>query len=70
LPVRLVSLNLPDQREVLGSALADAVDYHDPPLECSACGAQEELCDSCAAGLARARAYLALARELGVELPR
>jgi hypothetical protein len=69
LPVRLVSLNLPDQHEVLGSALADAVYYRDPPVECSACDAQEELCDSCAAGLARARAYLALGRELGVELP-
>ena len=69
MPGRLVSLSLPEQREVLGNALADAVYYRDPPVECSACDAQEELCDACASGLARARTYLALGRELGVEIP-
>lgn len=69
MPGRLVSLSLPSQREVLGNALADAVYYRDPPVECSACDVQGELCDTCAAGLARACAYLALGRELGVELP-
>jgi hypothetical protein len=55
------------QREVLRQALSDAVYYRDPPVECQACEARDELCDDCAAGLARARSYLALGRELGVE---
>jgi hypothetical protein len=55
------------QREVLLQALADAVYYRDPPVECHACEAAGELCDGCAAGLAQARAYLALGRELGVD---
>jgi hypothetical protein len=55
------------QREVLRQALADAVYYRDPPVECRACQARDELCDDCTEGLARARAYLALGRELGVE---
>jgi hypothetical protein len=58
---------LPEQREVLRQALADAVYYRDPPAQCRACEALDGLCDECAAGLARARAYLALGRELGVE---
>jgi hypothetical protein len=29
----------------------------------------DRLCDECAAGLARARTYLALGRELGLEVP-
>jgi hypothetical protein len=33
------------------------------------CEAQGRLCYDCAAGLARARAYLALSRELGIEVP-
>jgi hypothetical protein len=53
------------QREVLLQALADAVYYRDPPVECKACEARDELCDGCAAGLERARAYLALGHELG-----
>ena len=58
-----------EQREVLRQALADAVYYRDPPLECSACEALDALCASCAAGLARARAYLALGRDLGMDVP-
>jgi hypothetical protein len=58
------------QREALAQALADAVCYSDPPVYCDACDAlQDALCDRCAVMLARARAYLDLARELGVELP-
>jgi hypothetical protein len=30
---------------------------------------QDRLCDNCAAGLARASAYLALGRKLGIEVP-
>lgn len=59
----------PEQEEILAAALADAVYYRDPPVQCSACDALDELCAECAAGLARARSYLALSRELGVEVP-
>lgn len=58
-----------EQCAVLREALADAVYYRDPPVECSACEAQGQLCEACVAGLARARAYLVLGRELGMELP-
>jgi len=56
-----------EQREVLRKALADAVSYRDPPVECSGCETQGELCESCAVGLAQASAYLAVGRELGME---
>ncbi len=59
---------LPGQREVLRQALADAVYYRDPPVECPSCEALDRLCDQCAAGLARARAYLALARAFGIAM--
>jgi hypothetical protein len=58
----------PAQREVLRQALADAVFYRDPPVECSACARRGELCDACADGLMRARAYLGLGRQLGMEI--
>jgi len=67
MPDRLASLVSPAQRELLRQALADAVFYRDPPLECVACKVRQGLCDQCAAGLARARSYLALGRELGME---
>jgi hypothetical protein len=62
----------PRQREVLWQALADAVWYRDPPVYCPACDGLDGLdglCEECAAGLARARAYLALGRELGIDVP-
>ncbi len=59
----------PEQRKVLRQALTDAVSYRDPPAHCRACEALDGLCDECAAGLAHARAYLALGRELGMEVP-
>ena len=59
----------PQQREMLAQALADAVWYRDPPLYCEACDARDTLCARCAVSLARARAYLDLGRELGVEVP-
>lgn len=58
---------LPGQREVLAQALADAVYYRDPPVHCPVCDARDELCEQCAATLARASAYLDLGRELGLE---
>lgn len=57
----------PEQREVLRQALADAVYYRDPPVSCPACPTPDELCEECADGLARASAYLALGRELGLQ---
>jgi len=54
-------------REVLCQALADAVSYRDPPLECLDCEQRDELCAVCSAGLAHARAYLALGRALGMD---
>jgi hypothetical protein len=63
---RLFSLIPAAQREVLRQALADAVQYRDPPLDCRACDACDGLCDQCTAGLTRARAYLGLGRELGL----
>jgi len=59
-----------EQRALLRDALADAVFYRDPPVDCDACDALDGLCDACAAGLARARAYLALGRALGVDASR
>jgi hypothetical protein len=58
-----------EPREVLRQALADAVFYRDPPLDCPDCGADGGLCGGCSAGLARASAYLALGRDLGVDVP-
>jgi|GEM_PF-2664773 hypothetical protein len=59
----------PQQREMLRQALADAVYYRDPPVQCAACPSPDRLCDQCAAGHERARAYLALSYELGLEAP-
>lgn len=59
----------PHQREMLRLALADAIYYRDPPLQCAACPSPDRLCDQCTAGHQRARAYLALSYELGLEAP-
>jgi hypothetical protein len=59
----------PAQREVLRQALDDAVFYRDPLVNCPACPSPERLCDQCATGHERARAYRALSRELGLEAP-
>ncbi len=59
----------PEQREILQQAMADAVYYRDPPVYCDACEALDTLCEECAAGLARASAYLTLSRALGVQEP-
>jgi hypothetical protein len=59
---------VPGQRDVLRQALADAVYYQDPPQQCAACEGGGGLCADCAARLARARAYLALGRDLGLDV--
>ena len=69
MPERLALMIAAEQRELLRQALADAVYYRDPPTECRACEVRDGLCDQCAAELARARSYLGLGRELGVEVP-
>jgi hypothetical protein len=61
---------LPQQREALAQALADAISYRDPPVYCEACDAlQSTLCEQCGVTLARAHSYLDLGRQLGVEVP-
>jgi hypothetical protein len=59
-----------EQREVLGQALADAIEYRTPG-SCEECDVRPEgLCNDHAADLDLTDAYLALARELGLELDR
>jgi hypothetical protein len=59
------------QREVLGQALADATEHRTPEGFCAECEARPEgLCNDCAADLDLTDAYLALGRELGIEVPR
>jgi hypothetical protein len=66
MPGTVITLQ-PGQREVLEQALADAIFYRDPPLNCRACEAQDTLCSRCAAELARARSYLALSDMLNAQ---
>jgi hypothetical protein len=54
------------RRELLYRALIEAMFHADPPQDCPACEVQDQLCETCAAGWARARAYLALGRDLGI----
>lgn len=59
------------QREVLGQALADAIEYRTPYGDCNDCDTRpESLCNDHAADLDLTDAYLALGRELGIEVPR
>jgi hypothetical protein len=59
------------QREVLSQALADAVNYRGPSGQCTACEAEYGgLCYDHAGDLGQSDAYLALARELGIEVAR
>lgn len=68
-PVPLILAEAPEQREVLRQALADAVYYREPSrVWCPACLMPDRLCEERAYGLARARAYLALSRTLGLEM--
>lgn len=59
------------QRQMLGSALADAVAFRDPAGFCPRCAASPAgLCDDHATDRDLTGAYLALARELGIEVER
>jgi hypothetical protein len=57
------------QREVLGQALADAIEHRTPEGFCAECEVRPEgLCNDCAADLDLTDAYIALSRELGIEV--
>jgi hypothetical protein len=57
------------QREVLAQALADAVTYRDPDGHCLDCVEHPAgMCDEHAADLDLTDAYLALGKELGIEV--
>lgn len=57
------------QREVLGQALADALSYRSPDGFCADCEVHPAgLCNDHAADLDLTDAYIALARELGIEI--
>jgi hypothetical protein len=59
-----------EHREILAQALADAIQFRDASGFCPHCEAHPAgLCDDHAADLDLADAYLALARELGIEVP-
>jgi len=59
------------RREVLGQALADAIACRTPDSSCTACEDHPAgLCDDHAADLDLTDAYLALGRELGIEVAR
>lgn len=71
IPDALALLISTEQRNLLRQALADAVYYRDPPVNCETCPEPSnpydppgDLCDECAAGFACASAYLNLGREL------
>ena len=60
-----------DQREVLSRALADALEWRQPSGVCHDCDASSAgLCADHASDLDRTDAYLALARDLGIEVDR
>jgi hypothetical protein len=59
------------QLVTLGLALGDAITYRDPQVICPDCDASPAgLCDDHAEDLDKTDAYLALARELGIEVER
>jgi hypothetical protein len=61
----------PGQRELLAQALADAVFYRDPPVDCQACAElndETRLCEQCAVTFALAGSYLDLGRDLGMPI--
>ena len=67
-----VTINFrPEQRELLARALADAVLYRDPPVDCQACkelNDETNLCEQCAVTFALASSYLDLGSDLGISI--
>ena len=60
-----------EQLEVLGQALDDAIEWRTPSANCTGCDDHPAgLCNDHAADLDLTDAYLALARELGIEVER
>jgi hypothetical protein len=60
-----------EHRETLGQALGDAIQFRDASGFCPHCEAHPAgLCDDHAADLDLTDAYIALGRELGIEVPR
>jgi hypothetical protein len=55
------------RRELLYQAVIEAMFYADPPQDCPACEAQDNLCETCEADWTRARGYLTLGRDLGIQ---
>jgi hypothetical protein len=61
----------PEQRDLLARALADAVFYRDPPVDCQACkelSDETKLCDQCMLTFSLANSYLDLGNELGMPI--
>lgn len=59
------------QSERFADMLADAVAYRELTDQCGDCAASPSaLCWDCACDLDRIEAYVVLARELGIEVPR
>jgi hypothetical protein len=59
------------QLEVLGQALADAIEYRTPDADCAGCDDHPAgLCDDHAADLDLTDAFLSLGREAGIEVDR
>jgi hypothetical protein len=60
-----------EQREIHGQALADALEYRTPSADCEDCDAHPAgLCNDHVADLDLTDAYVALGRELGIEVDR
>ena len=60
-----------EQRELLAQALADAVFYRDPPVDCQACkdlNDESKLCEQCAVTFALASSYRDLGSDLGMPI--
>jgi hypothetical protein len=62
-----------EQREVLAQALADAITWREPSGVCPHCDLHAKrpavFCDEHAPDQVRVQGYLALARDLGIDLP-
>jgi hypothetical protein len=55
------------QRDLLGRALSDALDWRTPSGDCADCSTRSEPCPDHVADAAQSAAYRALGAELGIE---